>query len=357
MFSKMISLAVLSLTITACQKEERHVGELEVPVRAENVAPSDYRYSIKLTGEIVAHIQSNLSFRVGGKVMEWTADVGSHVTAGQVIARVDPRQQKADVDAAEAAVVAAQADLAQAAAEFERRKTLLASGSTTKEAYDQAATALETSRGSLDNAKARLGTAKDALGYTELRVDADGIITARNVEDGQVVQAAQTAFTLARDGPRDAVFYIYEGLLQTKQAAPRIEIALVSDPTIKTSGQITEVSPTVDTSSGTVRVKITLDETPPAMTLGAPVTGFAQSEPQPMIILPWTALSSIGGQPAVWIVDQGDATVSLRPVEVANYETGKVIISAGLSPGSTVVVDGAKMLRPGQKVRIEGEQG
>jgi multidrug efflux pump subunit AcrA (membrane-fusion protein) len=76
-----------------------------------------------------------------------------------------------------------------------------------------------------------------------------------------------------------------------------------------------------------------------------------------MIILPWTALSSIGGQPAVWIVDQADATVSLRPVEVANYETGKVIISAGLSPGSTVVVDGAKMLRPGQKVRIEGEQG
>jgi RND family efflux transporter MFP subunit len=234
---------------------------------------------------------------------------------------------------------------------------LLASGSATREAYDQAATALQTSRGSLDNATAQLGTAEDALGYTELRVDADGIITARNIEDGQVVQAAQTAFTLARDGPRDAVFYIYEGLLQTKQAAPRIEIALVSDPTIKTHGWITEVSPTVDTASGTVRVKITLDETPPAMTLGAPVTGFAQSEPVPMIILPWAALSSIDDKPAVWVVDPGDATVSLKPVEIANYETGRVIISGGLAPGSTVVVDGAKMLRPGQKVHILGEQG
>lgn len=357
MFSKTIALFLLCFALAGCQKEEHQVAELEVPVRAINVAFSDYRFSIKLTGEIVAHIQSNLSFRVGGKVTEWTADVGSHVTAGQVIARVDPRQQKADVEAAEAALVAAQADLAQASAEFERRKTLLASGSTTREAYDQAATALKTSQGSLDNAKAQLGTARDALGYTELRVDADGIITARNVEDGQVVQAAQTAFTLAQDGPRDAIFYIYEGLLQTKQAAPRIEIALVSDPKIKTYGKITEVSPTVDTASGTVRVKITLDDTPPEMTLGAPVTGFAQSEPAPMIVLPWTALSSVDGKPAVWIVDQGDATVSLGPVKIANYETGRVIISGGLSPGDTVVVDGGKMLRPGQKVRILGGQG
>jgi RND family efflux transporter MFP subunit len=357
MRSQTFSLLLLCVALTSCQKEEHQVAELEIPVRAVPVAFTDYRYSIKLTGDIVAHIQSNLSFRVGGKVTEWTADVGSHVTAGQVIARVDPRQQKADVEAAEAAVVAAQADLAQASAEFERRKTLLASGSATREAYDQAATALQTAQGSLDNAKAQLGTARDALGYTELRVDADGIITARNVEDGQVVQAAQTAFTLAQDGPRDAVFYIYEGLLQAKQAAPRIEIALVSDPTIKTYGKITEVSPTVDTASGTVRVKITLEDTPPAMTLGAPVTGFAQSEPTPMIVLPWTALSAIDTKPAVWTVDQGDSTVSLRPVEIGNYETGRVVISGGLSPGDTVVVDGGKMLRPGQRVRIEGEQG
>jgi multidrug efflux pump subunit AcrA (membrane-fusion protein) len=93
------------------------------------------------------------------------------------------------------------------------------------------------------------------------------------------------------------------------------------------------------------------------MTLGVPVTGSAQSEPAQMIVLPWTALSSVNSKPAVWIVDPGDATVSLKPVEIANYETGRVVISGGLSPGDTVVVDGGKMLRPGQKVRLEGEQG
>jgi RND family efflux transporter MFP subunit len=353
---KTLCLLFLCLVPVSCQKEDREPSELAVPVRAVPLAFSDYRYTIKLTGEIAAHIQSNLSFRVSGKVTEWTADIGSHVAAGQVIARVDPQQQKADVEAAQAALVAAQADVDQATSEFERRKTLLASGSISKESYDQAATALQTSQGSLDNARAQLGTTKDALGYTDLKTDSAGIVTARNVEVGQVMQAAQTAFTVAQDGPRDAVFYIYETLLQSKPGNPRIEVALVSDPTVKAFGKVTEVSPTIDTSTGTVRVKITLEETPPQMTLGAPVTGSAQSAPMQMIVLPWTALFAIDGNPAVWVVDPKDATVNLKPVKVATYETGRVIVSGGLENGETVVIDGGKLLRPGQKVTVEGGQ-
>ncbi len=356
MHIKTFSLLLLCLSFVSCQREGGEPAELTIPVRAEPVALQDFRYSIKLTGEIAAHIESNLSFRVSGKVTEWTVDVGAHVTAGQVIARVDPQQQKADVEAAQAALVAAQADVEQATSEFERRKTLLASGSISKESYDQAATALDTSKGSLDNAKAQLGTTKDALGYTELKTDADGIITARNVEVGQVMQAAQTAFTLAQDGPRDAVFYIYETLLQSRPDTPRIEVALVSDPSVTAFGKVSEISPTIDTSTGTVRVKITLEETPPRMTLGAPVTGFAQSAPTKMIILPWTALFAIDGKPAVWVIDPKDETVTLKPVKVATYETGRVIISGGLDIGEMVVTDGGKMLRQGQKVTVEGGQ-
>ncbi|WP_426226849.1 efflux RND transporter periplasmic adaptor subunit [Pararhizobium sp. DWP3-4] len=350
----LVSFAALALT--SCEGETKPAETVKTTVRAQNAEFVDHRQTVTLTGEIVAHVQTNLSFRVSGQITEWLADVGSHVTAGEVLARIDPSEQKADVEAAEAAVRAAEAQVTQASASFERQKSLLAKNSTTQEAFDQAQTAFQTAQGSLESSKALLGTARDALSYTELKADADGIVTVRNAETGQVVQAAQTMFSVARDGPRDAIFDVYESLLFEKPAEPKIQLALVSDPSVKTEGVISEVSPTIDTTTGTVRVKIAMDTTPDRMTLGAPVTGFASSQPAKLIILPWTSLSALDGRPAVWVVDGKDGTVSRKPVKVASYETGRVLISEGIAKGETVVIEGAKMLRPGQSVDVIKEQ-
>jgi RND family efflux transporter MFP subunit len=215
---------------------------------------------------------------------------------------------------------------------------------------------LQTAQGSFDSSKALLGTSRDALSYTELKADADGIVTVRSAETGQVVQAAQTMFSVARDGPRDAIFDVYESLLFEKPSEPKIQLALVSDPSVKTEGTISEISPTIDTATGTVRVKIAMDTTPDRMTLGAPVTGFASSKPSKLVILPWTSLSALDGKPAVWVVDDKDSTVSRKPVKVASYETGRVLVSEGLSNGEAVVTEGGKMLRPGQTVEVIKEQ-
>lgn len=348
------SLAALALT--SCDGETKPPETAKITVRAQTAEFVDHRQTVTLTGEVVAHVQTNLSFRVSGQITEWLADVGSHVMAGEVLARIDPSEQKADVVAAEAAVRAAEAQVTQSSAAFERQKSLLSKNSTTQEAFDQAQTALQTAQGSLDSAKALLGTSRDALSYTELKADADGIVTVRSAETGQVVQAAQTMFSVARDGPRDAIFDVYESLLFEKPAEPKIQLALVSDPSVKTEGSISEISPTIDTATGTVRVKIAMDTTPDRMTLGAPVTGFASSQPAKLMILPWTALSTLDGQPAVWVVDGKDSTVSRKPVKVASYETGRVLVSEGIAKGETVVVEGGKMLRPGQSVDVIKEQ-
>ena len=87
------------------------------------------------------------------------------------------------------------------AAAFERQKDLLARGNTTRRDYDQAEAALRSAQAQLDQAHADLEVAQDQLSYTELRADADGIITARIAEVGQVVAQAQPIYTLARDGP------------------------------------------------------------------------------------------------------------------------------------------------------------
>lgn len=345
-----------ALALTSCEGETKQPEAAKITVRVQTAEFADHRQTVTLTGEVVAHVQTNLSFRVSGQITEWLADVGSHVSAGEVLARIDPSEQKADVEAAEAAVRAAEAQVRQASAAFERQKSLLAKNSTTQEAFDQAQTALQTAQGSLESSKALLGTSRDALSYTELKADADGIVTARNAETGQVVQAAQTMFSVARDGPRDAIFDVYESLLFEKPAEPKIQLALVSDPSVKTEGTISEISPTIDTATGTVRVKIAMDTTPDRMTLGAPVTGFASSTPSKLVVLPWTSLSSLDGKPAVWVVNDKDSTVSRKPVKVASYETGRVLVAEGLSNGEAVVTEGGKMLRPGQTVYVIKEQ-
>ena len=350
------AVSVAVLVLASCQGEAKPTEKGKTAVRVQSADFVDHRQTVMLTGEVVAHVQTNLSFRVSGQITEWYADVGSHVKAGEVLARIDPKEQQADVEASEAAVRAAEAQVRQASSAFERQKALLAKNSTTQEVFDQSQTALRTAEGSLDSAKAQLGTSRDALSYTELRADADGIVTERNAEAGQVVQAAQTMFAVARDGPRDVIFKVYESLLFEKPADPKIRLALVSDPSVETEGTISEVSPTIDTATGTVRVKIAMDHTPERMTLGAPVTGIGSFAPTKLVILPWTSLSAIDGKPAVWVMDAKDSSVNLKPVTVAFYERGRVLISGGLAKGDSVVVEGSKMLRPGQVVDVVKEQ-
>jgi RND family efflux transporter MFP subunit len=289
-------------------------------------------------------------------VVERKGDVGQHVDADAILARLDPSEQQADLDAANAGLVGAQATMRQAAAVFERQKSLLASGFTTQAAYDQADQAQRTAAGSLDAAKAQLGAAQDALSYTQLRAGHAGLIIARNIEVGQVAQAAQSAFGLAEDGPRDAVFAVYESIFAHRPGTQGIELSLVADPNIKAIGQVREVSPVVDEKTGTVQVKIDIESNAAAMPLGAAVMGRARWRLDDVVVLPWTAMTEKDGKPAVWIIDPATGAVSLRPVEVALFEKEKIILRDGFRGGENVVIEGGKFLREGQVVAMrEGE--
>jgi membrane fusion protein, multidrug efflux system len=324
-------------------------------VKAQTVEFTDYAPRVELTGEIKAQIQGDLSFRVSGRVIERNVDVGSHVTPEQPLAQLDPQEQEANVRSAEANVQAAEAQLRQATSTFERQRTLLAQGFTTRANYDQAEQAFRTAQGSLDAARAQLATAREQLSYTTLRAGVSGIITARNVEVGQVVQAVQTVFTIAHDGPRDAVFQVHESAFGRGQANPAVQLVLVSDPNVRTTGTVREVSPTVDPATGTVRVKVGIEQTPPAMTLGAAVIGSTQFKARKLVILPWGALASRDGEPAVWVVHRETRAVSLKPVTIDGYDTGVLLIRDGLEPGEIVVTTGGHLLRPNQTVALAGE--
>ncbi|WP_027061048.1 efflux RND transporter periplasmic adaptor subunit [Mesorhizobium loti] len=343
-----------ALMLTGCQKQEASEKKLPVMVRTETVALADYAPRTSLTGVIAARTLNNLSFRVGGRVAERLVDVGQHIDQGAVLARIDPQEQQSDLRSAQADLDAAQAQLTQSAAAFERQKTLLAQGFTTRRDYDAADQALKVAQGSVDAAQSAFANAQQNLSFTELKAGAAGVITARQVETGQVVQAAQTVFTVAEDGDRDAVFNVQETLIARTPASPAVTITLLSDPQVRATGKVREISPAVDPASGSIRVKVAIPDTPTGMPLGAAVIGSVSAKPAKAVLLPWQALTSSAGKPAVWVVDPSTKAVATAPVEVLAFDSGTVVVAGGLNEGQSVVTAGGQLLSPGQTVEISG---
>ncbi|WP_238313852.1 efflux RND transporter periplasmic adaptor subunit [Methylobacterium crusticola] len=324
-------------------------------VKVVTAARAPVSAEVVLTGDIQAKFLSNVAFRVSGKIRARLVEVGEHVEADQVLARLEQQEQQVNVDTAQAALASAEALATQAKVTFERQQSLMRSGYTTRTTYDQAEQTLRTTQASVDSAKAALATAREQFSYTDLKAGVAGIITARNAEAGQVVQSGQTVFTLAQDGTRDAVFIVSETLLAEPPESREVEILLQSDPRVRAVGTVREISPAVDPSSGGVRVKIGLDPAPAAMSLGAVVIGRGRFRPQEAVTLPWSALFRWRDRPAVWVLDPESRTVTPKTVGIARYAGSAIVLSGGVAPGEQVVTAGIQLLRPGQAVAVAGE--
>ncbi len=346
-------LALLGVVLASCDEQDRAREPYLAHVRVQSVtlAPDVIRASG--TGDVKARIESELSFKVSGRVISRYANVGDRVKAGDVLARLDSTEQAADLESAKASVASQEATLRMASSVLARRKALTQTGALSQQDLDSATQQYQSAQNDLEAAKARLESANDTLKQTELRADADGTITVRNVEVGQVVQPSTSVFTLAHDGARDAVFNVQESALSDDRQPLSLEVALLSDPSIKAKASVREISPAIDRSLGTVRVKLAIENPPAAMSLGAPIVANVDMERRERIDIPWQALVSKGGQPAVWTIDPEKKTSQLKPIEIQRYDSSKVVLASGLKPGELIVVEGAQFLRERQKVSFE----
>ena len=196
---------------------------------------------------------------------------------------------------------------------------------------------------------------RDRLGYTQLRAEFDGVVTATSAEVGQVVAAGQSIATIARPDQRDTVIDIPVASFDGLKVGSPFEVALQSDPTIRTSGVIREIAPEAEATTRTRRTKITLIDPPAAFRLGSVVTATATVVAQPMILLPSSSVLMKDGKPNVWVVDAAASNVSIRAIKIDGdgVEGGSVRIADGISPGDRVVVAGVHKLIDGQAVRVD----
>jgi len=351
---RLVPLAVAVGLLAACQPDSESSAPEIRPVRTVTVVKRESGETVVYTGRIQAENETRLAFRIPGRMIERSANVGDRVGPGQVVAKLEPQDELNALRSAQAAVTAAQAQFVEAKSNFDRQRTLLARDVASRAQFERAEQALETARAQLDGAEAQLHAAKDRVSDTELKVDAAGIVTATGTEPGEVVQAGQMIIRVARKDGRDAVFDVPGQVLRSAPRDPLITVSLTDDPAVTTIGRVREVSPQADPVTRTFEVKVGLTDPPAAMRLGSTVVGRMQLDTTPVIEVPASALTEFDRRPAVWTVDPARLTVSPRNVEVLRHNPATVAISSGLDPGDIVVTAGVQALHPGQKTRLLG---
>jgi RND family efflux transporter MFP subunit len=342
------------LLLGACQREvEKPAPEIR-PVRSVTIESRDAGSFVAIIGTVQAQNEVNEAFRIDGRLIERTVDVGDIVKKGQLIARLDPQNEESGVQAARAQLSAAQARRVEAQSNFERMRDLVAEAAVSRAQFEQAEALRQTAESQVEAAKSQLQLAQNRLSYTQLFASVAGVVTSRGPEPGEVVGPGRTIVQVAREGARDAVFDVP---VQVKNSAPKypdIRVALANDPTVTAAGKVREVAPRADPVTGTFAIRVRLINPPAAMRLGSTVNGRMKLDATSAIAIPTTALVRSNGKTAVWIVDPATKTVSLREIGVGASAESTVQVNSGLAAGDVVVTAGVQALRPGQKVSLLG---
>lgn len=351
----MALLVVLSLE--ACDKQPE--SEDVRPVRTMVIETHMTGDLITLTGQLNARHETKLAFRLSGKLVERLVAPGDIVKADQIVAKLDAETERNTRDAAKADYTAAVAFLDQSEAAERRYGNLINENAVSQQEYEEALKQHKTARSQVKARRAKLDSAEEQFGYTVLKADADGVITAKGAEPGEVVQVGQMIVALAHQKGRDAVFdmpaqIIRDGISVNQE----VEVWLVDNPDIKTTGKVREISPQADPSTRTYQVKVGLDALPSGMFLGSTVGGRLKLRTGTLIEIPSYALAMAETKPAVWIIDPKTNTVHKREIEITRYTQDAAIVASGLQSGERIVTAGVQSLFEGQKVKLlEGENG
>jgi membrane fusion protein, multidrug efflux system len=349
-------LATTALVALAACSQPQPVASTPRPVLAQVVKPADNALGNVYSGEVRARHESDLAFRVGGKLVARYVDVGTRVTRGTVLARLDPQDARLAVDAARSQLSAAQADHSLAKSELERYRQLFAQKFVSQAVLDSRQTTFDATKAKLEQATAQLSTAQNQSAYTTLSADADGVITAVSAELGQVVAAGQPVMRLARPDEKEVVINVPESRLTALRDARQILVALWTQPQRPYTGQVREISPTADPVTRTFTVKVSVPEAGAAVRLGMTANVLVDDPGERIAVkLPLGAVDQSAGTASVWIVDPQSRKVAPHPVEIGAFREDGVTVRSGVSAGDVVVTAGVQKLVAGETVRLAPE--
>lgn len=322
------------------------------PVRVSRISFAAAERADMFTGTIRPQHEVGLGFRVPGKLVDRLVDVGDHVVRGQLIARLDDTDARLELELAEAELAAARVDLERAEADRARSETLFVQGHVAQAALDRAISGAAEARSRADRAARALALSENRLGYTELRAEADGIVTATPGEAGQVVGAGQPVVSVAQSGAVDVVFALPEqdrALLETTVATAELWGAEGQSYALT----LRDVSPDVEPTGRTYRVRMALVAPDAAAAFGRTATvTLTRGGDAPAASVPLAAVLNDGTGAAVWRLDAGGTRVERVAVEVLSVSGQVAKIRGALADGEVIVSLGAHKVDPERPVRV-----
>jgi RND family efflux transporter MFP subunit len=326
------------------------------PVRTVVAGQSTGAVGAAYSGEIRARYESRLGFRTGGKIVARLVEVGSHVTRGQPLMRLDTAQETLQLVAAGAEADAARSRVAQARVDVQRTEQLLARQFASQAELDHQRLALQQAEAQLRSALAREQLNANQRGYTTLVADRDGVVSALLAEAGQVVAPGQTVATVAADGEREVSISIPEQRVDELRNARTLQVSVWAHPGRSWNGTLRELAPDTDSVTRTYSARIAIvDPDPALLRLGMTASVLAPDvDGKGAVRLPLTAVVDENGKRRVWVVDRQTQRVNAREVQVGSAQNDSVLITGGLSGGETVVSAGVHMLQPNQRVLLGG---
>jgi len=323
-------------------------------VRIAVVASKGASPTRSFTGTVAARVQSDLSFRVSGKVLQRLVSSGQQVRRGQPLMRLDDVDLRLALNAQEEAVVAAAARAGQATDDETRDRNLVADGAEPVATYERVKASAEAARAQLKAVEAQARVARNATAYALLVTDADGVIVETLAEPGQVVAAGQTVVRLAQHGPREAVVQLPETLRPTLGSSA--QAVLYGRAGVVVPTHLRELSSAADPLTRTFQAKYVLEGPLANAPLGATTTVIVPEDGAPRDLrVPIGAVFDSGGGPGVWTIVEQPARVTWRPIKVNRIDNETVSVSEGLKEGDRVVSLGAHVLHEGQEIRLAAE--
>lgn len=358
MIKKCVPGVIAMALLAACSHPEP-VAEAPRPVLVRVLAEGPVAGGAVYSGEVRARYESDLSFRIAGKIVERKVDVGSTVKPGQVLARLDPTDAGLSAEAARAQLAAARNEYVFAKAEMERYRDLVGRNFVSRSVLEAKEATYKSAAARVEQAQAQATVAANQAGYTTLVADQAGVITAVSGEVGQVVKDGTPVLRLAREGEREVLIGVPESRIAELRKSGQVLVRLWARPDASFKGRVREIAPAADAATRTYAVRISILEPTSEIQLGMTANVILPSDSgrDGALLVPASAVFESQGRSAVWVMQAEGELVKpvLRSVSVAQYREDGVLLSGGVKAGETIAVAGAHKIVAGQPLKPVAE--
>ena len=356
-----LAAALTSMAALGCQGKEAETGKAAVEpvmtVGAENIALvrlTELRSGPTVSGSLQPRTEARVRAEIGGPVERTFADEGQRVRSGALLAQLDDAAVRDAHLSAKSAVRSAESSLQNAQRNLERSKRLEQAGALPERDLETAQLNATNAEGALADARARLASAAKQLGQTVVRAPITGVVSEREADAGDVVTVGAELFRIV-----DLASLRLEATVPTAEI-DRLKVGMpvefeVSGYDRRFTGRIERINPTVDESTGQVRIYVAIPNEKDALVAGLFAEGRVATDARKAIAVPIDAVDQRGTTPMLHVVRAG--RVKQLPVRlgVQDESTGLVEIASGVAPGDTVLLGSAQGVADGAEVRVSAE--